>query len=110
MTLGAFYTQPRVELLSSVSLAPGRVSGALAADLHRAVSPVLTLEFTVTPETDGALHLESVMPPIGGKSRMNVKRDLKQYAVHCNEKKMLARHYGLRSACHVGESQQVKGL
>lgn len=79
MTLGAFYTQPRVEHLSSVSLAPGRVSGALAADLHRAVSSVPTLmEFTVTPETDGALHLESVALPIGGKSQMNVKCDLKQ--------------------------------
>lgn len=110
MTLGAFYTQPRVEHLSSVSLAPGRVSGALAADLHRAVSPVLTLrEFTVTPVTDGALHLESVMPPIGGKSRINVKRDLKQYAVHCNEKKMLAKNYGLRST-YASKSQQVNSL
>ena len=79
MTLGAFYTQPRVEHLSSASLAPGRVSGALAADLHRAVSSVPTLmEFTVTPETDGALHLESVALPIGAKSQMNVKCDLKQ--------------------------------
>lgn len=74
MTLGAFYIQPRVEHLSPVSLAPGRVSGALTADLHRAVSSAPTLmEFTVTPETDGASHLESVAPPIGGKSRMNVE-------------------------------------
>ena len=38
-----------------------------------AVSSAPTLRSSVTPETDGALHLESVAPPIGGKSRMNAE-------------------------------------
>lgn len=110
MTLGDFYVQPRVEELSSVSLAPGRVSGALTADLHRAVSSAPTLRSSVTPETDGALHLESVAPPIGGKSRMNAECTWNSRQLIVMRREPWESIMVYEVLCLASKSQQVNGL